>query len=164
MVNILYTRKNTEFFLLLFFFLHLLTCVYIACANPSHPQAPSSRQNLFCPLLRFCWRENLSNSKKDIVFLIIWDEDSYTERRLVLLPCTCVLQTTLFHFYQTSLLLPGPLTVVPSASLRLLYLLLYSEHINHIQVLGFLLFPYSSDVFSWCVRIFKLTEITISKD
>jgi hypothetical protein len=33
---------------------------------------------------------------------------------------------------------------VASASLRLLYVLLYSEHINHIQVLGFLPFPYSS--------------------
>jgi hypothetical protein len=30
-----------------------------------------------------------------------------------------------------------------SASLRLLYSLLYGEHINHIQVLGFLPFPYS---------------------
>jgi hypothetical protein len=30
------------------------------------------------------------------------------------------------------------------ASLSLLYSLLYSEHINHIQVLGFFPFPYSS--------------------
>jgi hypothetical protein len=30
-----------------------------------------------------------------------------------------------------------------TASLRLLFLLLYSEHINHIQVLDFLPFPYS---------------------
>jgi hypothetical protein len=36
------------------------------------------------------------------------------------------------------------LPIAASAILRLLYLLLYSEHMNHIQVLGFLLLPYSS--------------------
>jgi hypothetical protein len=59
----------------------------------------------------------------------------------VLLPCTCVLQPTLVHLCQTSSLLPGPLPIVDSASL---YLFLYNEHINHIQVLGFLPLPYSS--------------------
>jgi hypothetical protein len=67
--------------------------------------------------------------------------DSYTERFLVLLPCTSVLQPTLVHLYQTSSLIPGPLPVVAFASLRLLYSLLYSKQINHIQVLGFLPFP-----------------------
>jgi hypothetical protein len=52
----------------------------------------------------------------------------------------------LVHLYQTSLLLPGPLPIVVSATLRLLYSLFYSEHINHIQVLGSLPFPYSSPV------------------
>jgi hypothetical protein len=47
----------------------------------------------------------------------------------------------LVHLCQTSSLLPGPLAIVASASLRWLYSLLYSEHINHIQVLGFLPFP-----------------------
>jgi hypothetical protein len=61
-----------------------------------------------------------------------------------LLPCTCVLQPILIHLYLTSSLLPSHLPMVASASLRLLYLLLYSEHINHFQVLGFLPFPYSS--------------------
>jgi hypothetical protein len=55
-------------------------------------------------------------------------------------PFTCLLQVTLVHFCQTSSLLPGDLPIVASACLRLLY----SEHINHIQVLGFLPFPYSS--------------------
>jgi hypothetical protein len=76
------------------------------------------------------------------VFLLVWDKDSYTERFLALLPCTCVLQPTLVHFYQTSSLLPGPLPIVVSDSLRLLYSLLYSEHI-HFQVSGFLPFPIS---------------------
>jgi hypothetical protein len=43
------------------------------------------------------------------------------------------------HVYQTSSLLPGHLP-----SLRLLYLLNYSGHISHIQVLDFFPFPYSS--------------------
>jgi hypothetical protein len=122
-------------------FLHLLTCVYIIWASFPYP----SKQNLFCPLvLQFCWRENISDNKKDIAFLLVWDKDSYTERFLELLPCTCVLQPTLVHLHQTSSLLPGPLPIAASASLRWLYLLLYSGHINHFQVLGFLPFPYSS--------------------
>jgi hypothetical protein len=54
----------------------------------------------------------------------------------------------LVHLCLISSVLPGPLPIVASASLRLLYSLLYSEHINHIQVLGFLLLPYSSYVHS----------------
>jgi hypothetical protein len=48
----------------------------------------------------------------------------------VLLPWTCVLQLELVHLYQTSSLLPSHLLILASTSLRLLYLLLYSEHIN----------------------------------
>jgi hypothetical protein len=50
----------------------------------------------------------------------------------------------LVHLYQTSSLLLGSLPIVASANLRLLYSFLYSEHINHIQVSGFLSFPYFS--------------------
>jgi hypothetical protein len=50
----------------------------------------------------------------------------------------------LVHLYQTSSLLHSPLPIVASASLRLLYSFLYSEHINHIQVFGFLPFLYLS--------------------
>jgi hypothetical protein len=88
------------------------------------------------------------DNKKGIVFLLVWDKDSYTEVILALLSCAYVLQRTLAHLYQTSSLLPGHLPIVASASLRLLYLLLYSEYIDHIQVLGFLPFPYSSRVHS----------------
>jgi hypothetical protein len=49
----------------------------------------------------------------------------------------------LVHLYQTTSLLPGLLPIVASASLRLYYSLLYSEHTNHIQVLGFFSFPIS---------------------
>jgi hypothetical protein len=51
------------------------------------------------------------------------------------------LQPELIHLYQISSLLPGHLPIVASVSSRLLYLLLYSEHIKHFQVLDFLPFP-----------------------
>jgi hypothetical protein len=58
-----------------------------------------------------------------------------------------LLQPTLIHLYQTPLLLSGPFPIVASASLRLIYSLLYREHINHIQVLGFLPFSRNITVF-----------------
>jgi hypothetical protein len=79
--------------------------------------------------------------------LVDWDKDSYTERVLFLLPCPCVLQSILVDLYQTSSLLPSigrELPILASANLRLPYSLLFGEHINHIQVLSFLHFPYSS--------------------
>jgi hypothetical protein len=51
--------------------------------------------------------------------LLVWDKDSYTERFLTLLPCSCV-PFTLVPFYQTSSLLPGPLPIVASANFGLL--------------------------------------------
>jgi hypothetical protein len=50
----------------------------------------------------------------------------------------------LVHFYPSCSLLPGPLPIAASANLRLFYSLLNREHINHIQVLGFLSFLYFS--------------------
>jgi hypothetical protein len=75
-----------------------------------------------------------------MVYLLIWDKDIYTGWFFVLFPCICVLEPTLVHLYQTSSLLPSPLPIVASASLRLLYFL-HSKHINHIQVFGFFPFP-----------------------
>jgi hypothetical protein len=31
----------------------------------------TSRQNLFCPFLQFCWREEICNNKKDKDFLLV---------------------------------------------------------------------------------------------
>jgi hypothetical protein len=53
------------------------------------------------------------------------------ERFLALFPCTCVLKPTLGHFYKTSLLFLGPLFIVASAYLKLLYSLLNREHFHH---------------------------------
>jgi hypothetical protein len=107
-------------------FIHM--CIHCLGQLPS----PSTKQNLFHPLVSNFIEEKRDN-EKDIAFLLVWDKDSYTKRFLVLLPCTCVLQSTLVHLYQTSSLLPSPLPLVAFASLRLLYLLLYIKHINHIQ-------------------------------
>jgi hypothetical protein len=115
-------------------FIHLFICVCIVWAIsppclPPLPQTPTpltSRQNLFCPFLQFCWRENIRDNKKDIAFLLV-DITIATQRFLALLPCTCVLQPKLVPLYLTSSLLPGHLPIVTSASLRLLYLFLYNE-------------------------------------
>jgi hypothetical protein len=58
-----------------------------------------------------------------------------------LLPCPCILQHKLVHLCQTCSLLHGHFFIVTSVSLRLVYLLLHSEHIKHFQALGFLPFP-----------------------
>jgi hypothetical protein len=47
--------------------------------SPPPPQPPASGQNLFHPLLWFCWRENIRDNKKDISVLLIWDKDIYTK-------------------------------------------------------------------------------------
>jgi hypothetical protein len=129
-----YIVKHSTYSPNLFF---LFVCLFIyshvhTLFGPSFPPAPplatsfsptpfASRQSLFYPLLQFCWREDTSNNKKDKAFLLVWDKDSYTERFLALLPCTCVLQPELIHLYLTSGLLPGHLPIVTSISLRLLY-------------------------------------------
>jgi hypothetical protein len=131
-------RKMASFFL----FFNYIVCATSPLLPPFPPPPPfTTWQNLFCLLvLWFCCRENIRDNKKDIVVLLV----CYTERFLALLPCTCVLQPALVQLCQTSSLLPGPLPIVASVSLRLLYWLFNREHINHIQVLGFLPFPYSS--------------------
>jgi hypothetical protein len=62
----------------------------------------------------------------------------------MLFPYMYVLQPKLAHFFQTSSLFTSPLPTLASASLRLLYLLQYSEHINHIHIFGFFPLPYPS--------------------
>jgi hypothetical protein len=155
-------RTRTSFFFSPFI-IFIFAYMYIHCL--CHLPGPTPLPPVLLFVLWFCWRENLRD-KKDIVFLLVWDKDSYTGRFLALLPCTCKLQPTLVSFYQTFSLIPGPLPIVPSANLRLLYLLLNREHINHIQVLGFLFFPYFSracsslslwlkdmDIFEWIITL-----------
>jgi hypothetical protein len=59
----------------------------IPCPHFSSPSLlythPTSRQNLFCPLvLQLCWRENIRDNKKDVAFLLVWDKDNYTDMKL----------------------------------------------------------------------------------
>jgi hypothetical protein len=88
----------------LLFFIHLFIYAYIVWVispplfpGPSLPP-PSplgSSQNLFCPYLQFCWREDISNNKKDKAFLLV--EIRIAIRRFqALLPCTCVLHLNWF--------------------------------------------------------------------
>jgi hypothetical protein len=89
-------------FLLIFKFFFTFAHMFILCLGHLPPCLPSPafRKNLFHPLvLWFCWRENIRDNKKDMSFLLAWNKDIYTERLLTLLPCTCVLQSTMVHLY-----------------------------------------------------------------
>jgi hypothetical protein len=113
---------------------------------PSSPRL--SGQNLFCPLvLWFCWRENIADNKKDTAFLLVWDKDSYTERFLVLLPCTCVLKPTLIHLYQTPSRLPCPLPIIGLCQFKITLSAHQGAH-QPLSSFGFPTFPYSSCVCS----------------
>jgi hypothetical protein len=92
------------FSLFIYSYVHTLYTLFgpFLLPTPSPPTPFASRQNMFCPLLQFCWWEDISTNKKDVIFLLVWGKDSYTERFLALLPCTCVLQPELIHLYQTS--------------------------------------------------------------
>jgi hypothetical protein len=83
-------------------FLHLLTYLYIVCAT--RHSFPYLQAELFLPLfLWFCWRENIRDNKKNISFLLFWCKESFTERFLVLLSCTCnphwFISTRPLHFF-----------------------------------------------------------------
>jgi hypothetical protein len=123
-------------------FLHLLTCVYII-SPPTLILGRTYSALLFSDIV-----EEKIWKIRETAFLLVWAKDSYTGRFLVLFQFICVFQPILVHLCQISSLLPSPLPIVASASLRLLYLLLYSEHANHIQVFSFLPFPYPSCAWS----------------
>jgi hypothetical protein len=127
-----------SFFYILSFFTFTHTCIHCLGHPPPRPLLGRT-----CSTLLFSdFVEEIAwDNKKDIAFLLLWDKDSCTEGFLTLLPCTCVLEATVIHLYQTSSLISSTFPIVVFASLRLLYSFLYSEHINHIQVFGFLPFP-----------------------
>jgi hypothetical protein len=117
------------------------------CSTSSHLhhcQTPTLGQNLFCSPVVIFWRgENIKDNRRNMVFLLVWDEDSCTGKFLVLFPCIYVLQPQLVHFYQSSLLLSSPLPMVAWTSLSCLYSFLYSKNINRTQAFGFLPLPYA---------------------
>jgi hypothetical protein len=55
------------FLLFIYSYVHTLFGSFLPpahCPLPLFPPPLTSRQNLFCPLLQFCWREDISNSKE----------------------------------------------------------------------------------------------------
>jgi hypothetical protein len=138
-------RKHSADHTITFFSLFLFTYLFILPLSlppppptgATFPPPPLLNMSL-PPVLRFYRRKNIKDKKRSMPFLLVWDKDSYTGSLLVLFPCICVLQPQLIHFFQSSSLLPSPLPIVAPASLRFLHSFLYSKHINHIQVFGFL--------------------------
>jgi hypothetical protein len=55
--------------------------------------------------------------------------------------------TPIASFLPVIFTLLSPLSIAASTRLRLQYSFLYSEHINHIQVFGFLPLPYVRNIF-----------------
>jgi hypothetical protein len=58
-----------------YIYLHVYTLFQPPPISPPTHTTTASRQNLFQPLLWFCWRENIGDNKKDIVVLLVWDKD-----------------------------------------------------------------------------------------
>jgi hypothetical protein len=116
------------FFLPHVFLIHLFICAYIVwaisppCLPPlaSPPNLSPFQADPVLPFSPILLKRRHKHNKKDSVFAS-WDKNSYTERYLALLPCTCVLQPELIYLYQTSLLLLRHLPILTSVVLRLLY-------------------------------------------
>jgi hypothetical protein len=89
--------SKSVIFKIIFTFIHM--CIH--CLGHLPPAPTPSFQAEPVVVLWFCWRENIRDNKKDIAFLLASDKDSYTERFLTLLPCTCVLQPTVVHLWTT---------------------------------------------------------------
>jgi hypothetical protein len=112
-----------------FFFIHLFICAYIVWAislpyplpppSPLHP--PHLQAEPVLPSSPILLNSRHKQYKERHSIFASWVKDSYTERFLAFLPCTCVLQPKLIHLYQTSSLLPSHLPIVTSVILRLLY-------------------------------------------
>jgi hypothetical protein len=82
----------TLWFFIIFKFIHM----YMHCL--SHLPFPPPLPGRTCSVLLFFdfLEEETWDNEKDIVFLLIWDENSYMDRFLALVPCIYVLQPTLF--------------------------------------------------------------------
>jgi hypothetical protein len=79
-----YVKSDESFIFFNLFYIYLH--IYTLFGPP-----PASRQNLFHPLvLQFYWRENISDNKKGIAFLLVWAQDSCTEIPSVVSMHLCV--------------------------------------------------------------------------
>jgi hypothetical protein len=74
-------------------FLHHLLQSPVATSLTHHVQ-----EELICPPVFWCCRRKyIKDYKKNMAFLLVWEEDSYAGRFLVLFPCIYVLQPKLVH-------------------------------------------------------------------
>jgi hypothetical protein len=60
-------------FLFIYSHVHILFGPFLPPSPHPHlfPHPFASMQNLFCPSLQFCWREDITNNKKDKAFLLV---------------------------------------------------------------------------------------------
>jgi hypothetical protein len=125
---------------------YIVWAISLPCTpSPPSPSTPfTSRQNLFCPLLQFCWKEDISNNKKDIALLLVWDKESYTERFLALVSCTSVLQPKLIHLYHTSSPLPWSPSYSDLCHFKITILAPLQWTHQTLSSLGFSTYAYSS--------------------
>jgi hypothetical protein len=66
-------------------------------ANIPSPYTP---QNIVSsPVIQFGKRKNTKNKIRNMMFLLIWNKDSYTGVFLVLFPCIYILQPQLIHLF-----------------------------------------------------------------
>jgi hypothetical protein len=66
-------------------------------------------------LLQLCRRKNIKDKKRNTMFVLVFDKESYTGSFFVSFPCIHVRQLQLIHLFQSSLLLPSPLPMVAPA-------------------------------------------------
>jgi hypothetical protein len=122
------------------FFFSVLTCIYITFFTCTymyihylgHLPLPLQAEPVLPSCSLILLRENIKDNKKIMVFLLVWDRIAIQGDSL------CCFHAHMYYntnwFISTR---PLHYCLVPGSSLRLLYSLLYSEHISHIQVFGF---------------------------
>jgi hypothetical protein len=83
-----------------YFIIFIFTHMYIHClGHLSSPQPHLPSRTCSTLLFSSFFEEKIWDNKKDITSLLVWDKDSYTERFLSLLPCTCVQPEIFFFFF-----------------------------------------------------------------
>jgi hypothetical protein len=137
MLLLLFINNISSLFIFILSFLHVHKLFGTLHSPPHHLKAENVPPSCYSILLK----KNIKDNKKIMAFLLVWDKDCYTGRFFMLFPCIWVLKPKLVHLYQTSSLLPSPLPIMASASLRLLYLFLSVRKPTTFKFLVFSPFP-----------------------
>jgi hypothetical protein len=72
----MYIYMNVYIYEYIYIYSYIHMCIHclghFSLLTPPLPSPPlSSRQNLFCAFLQFCWRVEINNNKKDKAFLLV---------------------------------------------------------------------------------------------